>query len=68
MNVKVKLKSFEMASYFLNSAKHISLLESDAEFCSLFDPFNKEDNEGNVTINVELLQKSIDELNSDPYY
>lgn len=34
-NVEIKILSFEMASYFLNSAKHLTLLESDAELIGL---------------------------------
>ena len=68
INVKIKLKSFEMAAYFLNSAKHITLLESDAEFCSLFDPNRKELGEGFDSHDLDLLLKSIDDLNIEPYY
>jgi hypothetical protein len=68
MNVKIKLKSFEMASYFLNSAKHITLLESDAELIGLFDPESKENTDSEEKERYKLLKKSIEELNSEPYY
>ncbi|RMZ93150.1 28S ribosomal mitochondrial [Brachionus plicatilis] len=59
-NVKIKLVSFEMASYFLNAARHITLLESDAELVGLL---RKEDESDERSL---LLQKEIKELNSEP--
>ncbi|CAF0769926.1 unnamed protein product [Brachionus calyciflorus] len=61
-NVKIKLVSFEMASYFLNAAKHITLLESDAELIGLVRSEKEEDERS------KILRKEIDELNSEPYY
>lgn len=46
-----------MASYFLNSAKHLTLLESDADLVGLASPSDVAD---------ELISNEIDQLNSDP--
>ena len=65
-NVKIRLLSFELASYFLNSAKHITLLESDAELISLVDPNDPLANGDSET--VQQLRKDMDVLNEEPYY
>lgn len=63
-NVKIKLISFEMASYFLNAAKHITLLESDAELVGTL----RKDSEQEQDERARLTKKEIDELNAEPYY
>jgi hypothetical protein len=51
-----------MASYFLNSAKHITLLESDAELLGLYDiRVNEKDEPRDVSI-----KKEVKELNLEP--
>jgi hypothetical protein len=51
-----------MASYFLNSAKHITLLESDAEILNFFsNEASEKDNEINAA-----LKKEVKLLNSSP--
>ena len=67
-NVKVKLVSFEMAAYFLNAAKHLTLLESDAK---LVDIYKGDKLPGDVLEEDERkanLNKEIREMNSEPYY
>lgn len=59
-NVEIKLKSFEMASYFLNSAKHLTLLESDAEVVGVVSTKNPSID--------EQVKAEIDELNSEENY
>lgn len=49
-----------MASYFLNAARHITLLESDAELVGLF---RREEEPDERSL---LLEKEIEELNSEP--
>ncbi len=61
-NVRIKLKSFEMASYFLNSAKHITLLESDADLLGLFN-YKVDENDKPRDMS---LQKETKELNLEP--
>ena len=51
-----------MASYFLNAAKHITLLESDAELVGLIKKEEEQDDR------AKLLRREIDELNLEPYY
>lgn len=63
-NVLIKLVDFEMASYFLSAAKHLTLLESNATLVGLYDPrSNKEKDERS-----DLLQAEINELNAEPIY
>jgi hypothetical protein len=51
-----------MASYFLNSAKHITLLESDAELIGLYDTVITEaDKPRDISIKNE-----VHELNFEP--
>ena len=50
MHVEIKLNSFELASYFLNSAKHLTLLESDADLIRIVkdqDVIEEQSNESN---------------------
>lgn len=51
-----------MASYFLNSAKHITLLESDADLLGLFN-YKVDENDKPRDIS---LQKETKELNLEP--
>lgn len=63
--MKIKLTSFEMASYFLNAARHITLLESDAELVGLVRSEEVKDVEKEER--NKLMRKEIAQLNSDPY-
>lgn len=62
-NVKIKLRSFELAAYFLNSAKHLTLLESDAELIGFF---NADKDLDGKTENSILTKAEIDEYNNEP--
>ncbi len=63
-NVLVKLVDFEMASYFLSAAKHLTLLESNAILIGLFNPTNSEvKDERN-----DLLKAELNSFNSEPIY
>jgi hypothetical protein len=60
------LKSFELSKFFINSAKNLTLLESDAEFLGrAYKPSVREMGESNYS---EQLQIELEELNSDPYF
>jgi hypothetical protein len=68
-NVKIKLTSFEMAAYFLNAAKHITLLESDAQLVDVYmmDKLLSGDKTELDEYKNEI-RKEVRELNSEPYY
>ena len=55
-----------MASYFLNAARHIILLESDAELVGLVRSEEAKDAEKDER--NQLVRKAIAQLNSDPYF
>jgi hypothetical protein len=58
-----------MASYFLNAARHITLLESDADLVGLV---RSEDGDAGKDTEKDkrnqLMRKEIAQLNSDPYF
>ena len=60
VNVVIRLFSFEMASYFLNAARHLTLLESDAELLGLHRPSKDNPN--------DLFESEVETLNMDPTY
>jgi hypothetical protein len=60
-----------MSSYFINTAKNITLLESDAILIDLYRPETKtpdEEESAEDRERREKMKKEIRELNSDPYY
>lgn len=73
-NVKIKLISFEMSAYFLNAAKNITLLESDAQLVDIYRPDTRktqEEKEEQVSEQKELAEKfnkEVKQMNSEPYY
>jgi hypothetical protein len=54
-----------MASYFLNAARHITLLESDAELIALVR--TEDDKDIEIEERTQSIRQEIAELNSDPY-
>ncbi len=59
-----------MAAYFMNSARNITLLESDAILIEIYRPMTKKKGETvtEETEHQEKFQKEVSQLNSDPYY
>ncbi len=53
-----------MATFFLSSAKHLTLLESNAKIINILRT-SKEDEENERN---KLFKKEIEELNAAPYY
>ena len=64
-NVKIKLNSFEMSAYFLNAAKNMTLLESDADLVEIYHGPSAKGEEDQDKLKVH---KEVHELNSEPYY
>lgn len=64
-NVKVELVDFEMASFFLSAAKHLTLLESNAKIIGYFwtNGLSSDESERNGELKQDTL-----ELNSESYY
>ena len=52
-----------MATYFLSAARHLTLLESNAELIGLYEGKTGEEDERN-----KQLEKEINDINSEPYY
>jgi hypothetical protein len=63
--VKIELIDFEMASFFLSAAKHLTLLESNAKLVGHYwiNESNPDESERHRQLNQEL-----SELNSQSYY
>jgi hypothetical protein len=58
-----------MAAYFMNSAKNITLLESDAILIEIHRPsYKKGEGITEESERQENFQKEVAQLNSDPYY